>query len=436
MEIAGSLPEDHFPELKGLLEAAVNQAPQLVLREIEIAQSEARLVQVNSQRLPGVGGRLEYAARETSVSNNTTTRDRNNGFFYNISFNQPVYHWNALKNQTEMSKIGVLIAEKNYTEGLRTLAVLLRRYYVELVARKSALRAAEFALGRIKADLASAEDRFKNRMASAAEVGGLLLTFDDQNLAVARSREEFTVLLRVFVRLSGVKELSPDSIPSAFPKTTYPSVAATELLARFLRENGGQSFQVQIAALRVEEADRNYRIQKVRLLPKFNLGGGYSLENSTNATQTSVVQTGVASQSVGINAEWRFFDGFATRGAKREALLSKRFYEHQVKTFSEAALDEAQALKRALDLESQAVALSERRRGLAEGQVKRAQEEIALGKLPPTALQAANNALYQSEAVDAAARATFLVRWSEFVSLVGEDPALNLIPVRYAREKR
>ena len=41
--ITGTLPEDYFPELKGVLEKALKQAPQVLLREVEIAQSEARV---------------------------------------------------------------------------------------------------------------------------------------------------------------------------------------------------------------------------------------------------------------------------------------------------------------------------------------------------------------------------------------------------------
>ena len=203
-----------------------------------------------------------------------------------------------------------------------------------------------------------------------------------------------------------------------------------------LREGGKETFAAQVAALHVQEADLSYRIARVRLLPKFNASASYSLQNTTNATQSSVSQTGVASQNIGVNAQWNFFDGFATRGEKQGAMASKRFYERQLQTAAEAALDQAQALQRELDLDARAMAMSEQRRGLAEFGAKRVKEEVELGVVPASTNGAATENVYFSEAGEGAARAALLARWSEFVSLAGVDPVLNNIPARYVREKR
>jgi hypothetical protein len=44
--------------------------------------------------------------------------------------------------------------------------------------------------------------------------------------------------------------------------------------------------------------------------------------------------------------------------------------------------------------------------------------------------------LKQSHAQSINARAVFLSRWSEFVSLAGADPVLNQLTSRHDREKR
>ena len=435
-EVAGTLPEDYLPGLKTILQNAVRQSPQVILKEIEIAQSAAKVTVVNAQRLPGLGGQLNYASNQTAVSGNTNTQDRNNGFFYSVGLNQALFHWGALKNQVDIAKIGVLIAEKNHAEAYRALAMILRRSYLDLVAKKMLLRHGRFALERLKADLEATREKFRKGEIPEANVGGLQLNYDDAALRLARSETQFTNDRLTVAHLVGMKDLPEAELPAAIPKPAYSAATTASLLAGLLRDGGRETFAAQVAALHVREAQLNYNTARVRLLPKFNASAGYSLQNTTNATQSSVSQTGVASQNVGVNAQWNIFDGFATRGEKQGALASKRFYERQLQTAAETALDQAQALQRELELDVRTMAMSEQRRGLAEFGAKRVKEEVDLGVAPESSNGEATANIYLSEATEGAARAALLARWSEFVSLAGVDPVLNNIPARYVREKR
>ena len=436
LDVAGTLPEAYLPGLKTILQNALRQSPQIILKEIEIEQSVARTTVVNAQRLPGLGGHLDYAGNQTAISGNTQTYDRNSGFFYSLGLNQALFHWGALKNQTNIAKIGVLIAEKSHAEAYRALAVSLRRGYLDLVVKKMVLRNGRLALDRLKADLDLTKEKFLRGEIAEGEVGGLQLNFDDVALQLARAETEFANTRLTFAHLVGMKDLSEAELPSAIPKPAYPAAMASALLAGLLRDGGKGTFMAQVSALHVQEAELSYRIARVRLLPKFNATAGYSLQNTTNATQSFVSQTGVATQSVGVTAQWNMFDGFATRGEKQGAMASKRFYERQLQSNAEAALDQAQMLQRELDLDVRMMASSEQRRGLAELGAKRIKEEVELGTAPESAINLATAEVYARETNEAAARAALLARWSEFVSLAGVDPVLNNIPARYVREKR
>jgi hypothetical protein len=174
----------------------------------------------------------------------------------------------------------------------------------------------------------------------------------------------------------------------------------------------------------------------VRLLPKFGASAAYSLENTTNASATTVSQQGVARQTVAIGASWSIFDGFASRAAKRDALVNKRAAELELKTSSEAAVDAAQALVQLLELDVQAMAMSALRVGLASAQLGKMEEELKLGNVPQTTVDQTLSGLKVMEFNNASARATFLARWSEFASLVGADPVLTQLPARHDSEKR
>lgn len=435
-EIAGTLPEDLLPELKAILATAMKQSPQVILKEIEIAQSEARALGIDAQRFPSVGGNVNYAANQTAISNNTSTSSRDSGLFYAFSASQPLFYWGALENQSKVAHVGVAIAEKNYNEARRTLVITLRQQYLALIAQKAFLRQGRFALKLLQADLDLAADKFARGTVSEGEVAGKRLNLEDVSLRLARSESDFMSMRRTFARLAGMGDLAEDALPAEIPKPVYSAETASRLLAALLRDGAKSTWAAEVAQLRIEEADLNYRIARVRRLPKFNAQAGYSVQNSTNASATSVSQTGVSQQSVGIVGYWNIFDSYATRGAKQDALETKRLRERELQFAVEQAMDTAQKLERELALDAREMSQAEVRRNLAAGGVDRMKEEIDRGNSPATAADGAKSSLYVAEFNHANARAKFLWHWSEFVSLAAADPIVNTSTPPNAREKR
>ena len=349
---------------------------------------------------------------------------------------QSLYHWGALKNESDKARIGVLIAQKSYDEGMRALAVTLRRSYLELIVKKSLLVQMRYARDLLVEELALAEEKRKNGTLAEGDIAGRKLNLGESNYQIKKNEIEFTASRRSFTRLAGMHDLAEAAIPSEVPKPRHDAAAASALLATIQRDGGRQTFQAQVSELKVRESELNYRIARVGLLPKFNASLGFSLENTTNASATSVSQQGVARQTLAVAANWNIFDGFATKGAKLEALATKRAYERQLQTVSDAALDAAQSLAQQLELDAEYMEMSDLRMGLASAQVGKFKEELAIGNIPQTAVDNIISSLKVSEFNAANARATFLAHWSEFASLVGADPVLNKIPARHDREKR
>jgi outer membrane protein TolC len=435
-ETAGTLPEDYLPALKQILDSAMKQSPQVLLKQIEISQWEARVLITDAQRLPSAGGNFNYASNQTARSDNSTTRTRDNGLFYNFSLSQPLFQWGALKNQSLIARIGVSIAEKNYGEMRRSLAVSLRQTYLMLIAQKALVRHDRARQKLQQADLDLTQGRFAQGAASEAEVGGKKLGLDETNLAVARRESEFAAQRKAVARLAGLADIAEEAVPDEIPKPAYSAEVTARLLAALLRDGAKSTFAAEVAQLRIQESDLNLRIAKVRLLPKFRAEAGYSVQNNTSATQTSINQVGIAQQSAGIFGDWRIFDGFATKGAKQEALSTKRIHERELQIAVETALDSAQRLERDLALDAREMEQTEVRRTLAMALVDSAREEIARGNMKPAGMDEAKVALYAADYNNANARAKFLWHWSEFVSLAATDPVVNNLPSHYAREKR
>lgn len=435
-DVAGTFPEDYLPALKPILATALRQAPQVIAKQLELEGSTLRVMGANSLRLPSLGGNLTFASNETAVSSNTSTRTRDNGIFYNFGLSQSIYHWGALKNEGDKARIGVLIAQKSYAEASRALAVTLRRSYLELIVKKSLLQQLRFARDLNVAELKLAKEKLASGLFSQGDIAVRELNLSDENLRTQRAEIELSAQRRAFARLAGIGELVEEAIPAEIPSPVYDAAATAALLATLVRDGGRQTFQAQVSELKAREADLSYRIARVRLLPKFGATAAYSLENTTNASATTVSQQGVARQTVAIGASWSIFDGFASRAAKRDALVTKRAAELEAKMASEAAVDAAQVLVQQLELDVQAMAMSALRVGLAAAQLGKMEEELKLGHVPQTAVDQTLSGLKVMEFNNANARASFLARWSEFASLVGADPVLSQLPARHDREKR
>ena len=435
-EIAGTLPEDYLPELKGILANALKQSPQTIMKEIELARVTARVYGANAPRLPNASGYLNFASNETATTSNASSRTRDNGVFYNFGVSQAIFHWGALKNEADKARIGVLMAQKSYDEAYRLLAVALRRSYLELIVKKAQLTQMRYVRDLTKADVKLAEEKLASGTVSEGEVAGKKLNLEDYSLQTARVEVELSGLRRAFGRLAGVPEPVETAIPDALVGPKFSAANTAALLDKLVRDGAKSTFQAQVGQLKVQEADLNYRIARVRLLPKFKAGLNFSLENTTNASANSVTQQGVSRQTFSVGADWAIFDGLATRGAKLEAMANKRASERELQLATEAVIDAAQGLVQQLELDARAMDMADIRRTLAAGLVQNYKEELGRGNIAQNAVDSATASLKAADAANYAARAAYLSRWTEFVSLVAIDPVLNNLPARHDSAKR
>src|SRR4051794_876304 len=70
--LPAAMPEDLMPELKTLLQTAVQQSPTMLAKSISIAKAEADRIVAKSVMWPSLGGNVQYASTTTSVSSGTT----------------------------------------------------------------------------------------------------------------------------------------------------------------------------------------------------------------------------------------------------------------------------------------------------------------------------------------------------------------------------
>ncbi len=434
-EIAGTMPEEHLPALRAILATALARSPSLIDADFRRAVVEAQVIGADAPRLPGVGAQLNYARNQTSISSASSSKSNADGFFYNLGVNQALFHWGALKNSAEAARLRLAIEQRKFDVAYRTLAGVLRKAYLALIVEKNRVRFARETLRLLRGDLVVLAERKESGAISAAVLEGERLRERRVALDTERAESEFAANRARFARLAGIGDLAEDAVPDEIPAPTCTPALATALTSALLRDGAKSTLEYEVHSLAVSEAMRRYDVEKVRLLPKFSLGAGLSLENSTDVNGNTVNQQGIQRRSVNLNAQWSIFDGFATKAAKREALANRRLAERTLASRTEEILQDAQILTRNISLDARELELSDIGRSIALESRKRLAEEAALGNIPQGDVDRAQLGIVQAEIAQLAARAALFGRWTDLVALAADDPLLKTPPARHDREK-
>ncbi|MES2694996.1 MAG: TolC family protein [Verrucomicrobiota bacterium] len=434
--VAGTMPEDYLPQLKPILARAMQLSPDRVVKLLEIEHQEARVIIARAPQLPQVGGSFRYGITESAITRAASedSKSSGSGFFYDASANQAIYHWGALKNAADIERLRLLITRKDTVRASRDLAVLLRKMYLSLVIQKAQLLAGRRALRLLDDELAVLAIRLEQGFTSPASVEGRKLDRREQQLAVDRVEADFAADRRRLSRLAGLPQLlGEEDVPATLAKPSYSEPTTAQMTAKLLRENAQSTLEYEIYDLRVRAALKQEKIEAVRLFPKFGANVSYSLQNNTSVEAGRTNQEAVRVQSASVGGNWPIFDGFATKGAKREALVARRLAEFQRTTGTETLMQNAQILQRALKLDREQMELTEIRQAMATDIRRRAAEEAELGKLARAEIERAEVGVLNAEVATIVHRVAFLVHWSEFVAVAGNDPVLTQLPASNAR---
>jgi outer membrane protein TolC len=434
--VAGTMPEDFLPGLRSLLAVALKQSPTMVADELLVAAADAQ------RGMAGVAPMLPYVAFYPGYGKSVETvsgggaSSGQNGLIYTGTIRQNIFEWGTLKNQLEIQKAVELITAKNYAEGYRNFAASLRRQYLALIVAKVDLRNAQYGLKLSQQALALARDKLQHGTIASSEITGPELDADERQLAVDRATQVYVFARQTLAHQVGLKDIADETIPLEMPRPKYSPEASEYLLAGLMRDGARGNFQAQVAELNIREADLSYKIARVRLLPQFYATAGISQEDNTSATAQTVQQTLVTNKSYYLEVSWTLFDGLATHWAKVQALDNKRYWERQLEVVTDSTMDQAENARHNVEFSWRALGLAERRWNMASGYLVHTRAELRLGNVSQDDVAAATNGLYLSESAIASARADFLSTWSDFVSLVGADPALAQLPAHYVHDLR
>lgn len=432
-----AMPETLLPKLDELLTKAVSQSPQQILRRIELASAEAtRVIQV-AGLYPTVSGNISYSRYESEIADDrsaSSTPSVSNGLNYSFALNQPLFHWGALKAQADIGRVGRKMAEQQFIEGYRSLAVSIRAQYLGLITKKIAVRNQRNAVRLMEANLATQEERLRTGVISPGEIIEPRLQVEEARIGRDRAELDYEASRSILAQLVGTDSISDDDVPSTMPRPTY----SNEVVASYLRGAAASIEALPYARfyeMQADQADLNYKIARTRLLPKLGLAANYGVSNNANVTTDATglqatVNTDVKTSSIGVAANWTIFDGFSARGQKLSALAQRRSAERALKTFKDTTLLQLQTLERQLGFSARLVELTGTRLDLATDAVRLTSENVRFGRATSNSLESITQGAYGSELNAAYARVDYYAKWSEYISLLGLDPVMSKLPAR------
>jgi len=430
------LPEDLLPELRPYLVSALTEAPQMVLSNINLATAEATRVQYNAGLFPSLGGSGSYSASKATVASSTSVSSTASGVYYSLGVSQALFQWGAVKNRAASGRVGVQLAGYQFADAYRALVMSLRVQYLALVQKKIALRNAEFSLKQAEDGLALAETQLKSGRISPEAMMEPRLGVDAARVARDQAAEDLEHSRRVFLLTVGRDDLNVDAIAPEIPRPGYDPELVNRLMQTFEHTGVNETLSALTYRDYIRLADIDYRITKTNLLPKFSFGAGVSQSNNTNASENSVSQVGVFSSYWNVTASWSIFDGFATRGAKLSTLLRKRSYERTLQNLSAQAILDARDLQKQLDFSWRNAAIGQVRYDVSVATVKRLEEQMKIGKASQAGVNAALLNSYGLDLYLASLRSTYLNNWSQFVSTLGVDPMVSMVPTSYLQHAK
>lgn len=425
-----AMPEDLLPELKHLLDVGMRESPSMLVANLDLASAEGQRIVNRSALFPIVSANGQYAYTETAVSSNTSSRSKTNGPLYGISFYQPLFQWGTLKAQADIGKLQVHISEKSYVEAYRLLALSIRSQYLTLIQKKLKLRNQRFGVRVAESTLSVQEARLRDGRISAGDIVGFRLGVDEARIFADQALEDYDSTRKTLARIVGLDDIPDESIPLEVPKPTF----APETIGSYFEEmkRVGVENSVMLATFedQIKASKLNYKIAKYRLFPKFNITGSFGQSNQTQVDTITrkPTLTAITTTQIGVGANWTIFDGLATRGAKMSALAARRLAEFKLKQFKESVSDTARQLERQISYSGRLMDLTQTRKELTAAAIEKVGNDVRSGVSSQNTLDIVTQNANNAELTAMGARADFLVKWSNYVSVLGVDPILKNLP--------
>ena len=421
------LPENLFPDLKGILEAAARQSPRMIARNAENSIAEQNRILARAGMLPSVTASLQYNPWQRDDRADLAKPTDTKKFYYNLSLNQPLFHWGALRNGSRIGELQEKIVKGQTAEAYRLLAQEIRAQYLGVILRKLILSRAQLNLSITEDQLAVAQGKFEKQVISEGEMFMPRLNHDQAVLAVDRTTEEFESAKTAFAKLTGAPRLNDAQIPEEIPSVTTATDALASILADYTSHKELKSYYLDTLRNQIAIEELNYKVATTRLKPKLNMVVGAS-QDELSYSSNIAAKYKVQSTFVGFSVYWPIFDGFATRSAVANSLTRRRQAEQAYADAVATLSDQTRSQLKQLSFSARSLEMANRMLGSSENYVQTRRDDVKRGLASEAQLNEVRLIYADARITAFNARFDYLIKTGDFLSLMLEDPALaNLV---------
>jgi len=207
-EVLLRLPETLIDGLQPLIDKALEASPQVIDARLKALAAAAREEESRSLTRPRADVYLDAGYHKNDAGNPGSFQT-----YYNVSAEQPLWHWNALDNQKLISKIQRQMADNDYDEARRTFVLEIRQRYLALVLQKRDVADVDATCERLGKHLKSSQEQAGLGHISADVLTGEQLEVLMTEVTRDRQREAFGRALREFAVMNGLPSFLAESLP-------------------------------------------------------------------------------------------------------------------------------------------------------------------------------------------------------------------------------
>ena len=421
------LPEAFFPGLKSILDTAIKQSPRMILRNLDNALAEQDRIAARAGQLPSIGGSLQYNPLERDYRADHAGYLKTQQLTYNLTFNQPLYHWGELKANTRIGELRQKITQGQTAESYRLLVQEIRSRYMAVILSKTVVAREQLNLAIARDQLAVAQEKYDKKVFSDADMFMPHLTSDQATLAADRAAEDYRSAKLTLAKLTGTPVLEESQVPDEIPSVTAAQDRLEGLMNAYVSQKDPKSYALDNLRSQAEVEKLNYTVANARLKPKLNFVMGTTKDQQSYTADIST-RYDLQTYYAGVQVNWSIFDGFSTRSMVKNALLRRRQLEQNIEDATTNQLDEVRSEFKQLGFSARGMELSERLYGSSEAGLHMEQDNLKRGLSSEAQVSAAKLNYYFAQVAVFNARADYLTRTSEFLSTMLEDPALANLP--------
>ena len=421
------LPETYFPALKDILNTAVSQSPRMIARNAENAAAEGSRIVAKSGQLPTFGGYVEFYPWQRDWRADLPRYSDVNRLNYNVSINQPIYHWGALQNTTRIGELQLRMTQGQTAEGYRILVQEIRGQYLALVIKKAALARARLSLKMAEDNFAVSQTKLEKKVISEADMFMPRLGLDRAKLTADRAEEDYNDGRSVFAKLCGTPVLSDSQIPDEIPDPVAPPPAYDAMLAEFTSQKEPNSYNLKYLSDQIEVEKLSYENISTRLRPQLNFKIGTS-QDQTSYTTNLAAKYRLTSIYTGFAVNWSIFDGFATRGAMASSLARRRQLEQSYKDMSANVADQARRQLTQVGFARRGMEIANQLLQSSAGALQYRKADAARGLASEADVNTFQLSYQEAQLNAFSARFDYLIKTGEFLSSMLKDPALANLP--------